>query len=318
MKILGIHIGYVNQNRILLIFCLILVLLFIYLTFIRNKIISNQEGFSQDQPFLVKFDQNIYDNFLAEIYDRIYEPSSYNKYIFDTIERITQPSKDNSFILDAGCGTGELLGYISKKGYKYVYGIDLSEPMIEFCREKIPYSQVKVGDLLIPVTYDKGTFHQIYMTGDTIYHIKDKIALLDNLYNWIMPGGHLILHLYDPMNFNPLPISGRPLLVDSLQKYSNQRITNSNIDFSDFKFKSIFDFSKLNQNLDNMVTYKETFVDKGTQYIRQNERIMYMNPVEEIIQMCQLMGFLVTGQIDLKDSILKDPYQYVFILERPN
>lgn len=315
MKFLGIHVGYKNQNRVLFILCLILVLIFIYLYFIRNKNPSiNQEGFSQEQPFLVKRDQEVYDGFLAEIYDGIYKPATYNHYIFDAVERLTQPSKEHSVILDAGCGTGELLEYVSKKGYKFMYGVDLSKDMIIFCQEKIPNCRVKEGDLLIPMTYDKATFHQIFLTGDTIYHVDDKLKLLYNLYNWLVPNGYLILHLYDPINFNPIPMSARPLLVDSLQDYSNERITNSQIDFTDFIFKSLFDFNKEN----TAITYQETFVDKNTQYVRQNERTMYMNQVDEIIQMCQYVGFLVHGQFNMSDSLLKDPYQYVFILEKPN
>ena len=52
--------------------------------------------------------------------------------------------------------------------------------------------------------------------------------------------------------------------------------------------------------------------------VRQNETILYMDPIDDIIAICQRAGFLVHGQMNMSDSVLKDPYQYVFILERPN
>jgi SAM-dependent methyltransferase len=50
-------------------------------------------------------------------------------------------------LLDVGCGTGDLLIYISKKGYE-VWGIDNSEVMVELAREKAKNVGVNVNILL--------------------------------------------------------------------------------------------------------------------------------------------------------------------------
>jgi SAM-dependent methyltransferase len=39
-------------------------------------------------------------------------------------------------ILDVGCGTGGLLEFLRKNGYKNIQGIDYSEPAIQFCKER--------------------------------------------------------------------------------------------------------------------------------------------------------------------------------------
>ena len=83
MNIFGIHIGYRNQSRFLLTICLLLTLFLIYVTFIRKRP-RRTEGFTQDMPFLVKRDQEMFDDFLAEIYDRIYQPRGPNHYISTT------------------------------------------------------------------------------------------------------------------------------------------------------------------------------------------------------------------------------------------
>lgn len=315
MKFLGIYIGYKNQHKILYILCLLLLLLFLYLSFIKPYFSPRREGFTQDLPFLMKHDNEIFDDFLAEIYNKIHQPRGPNQYIFDIVEKNTQPSKEKSVILDAGCGTGELLGYLHEKRYKYVYGVDLSQKMVEYCQEKWPNVNIKHGNVLIPMTYDKNTFTHIFMTGDTFYHIEDKLTALRNLYYWLSPHGYLILQLYDPMKWNPIPLSGRPLLVNSVQDYSNDRITNSTIDFVDFVFSSMFDFSKWDST--KKVIYQETFVDADTKNIRKNEIDLFMNPINDIISLCKYAGFLVHGQINMSDSPLNDPNQYIFILQRP-
>lgn len=318
MNLLGIRIGYKNQGRIFFVLFLILLLIFIYLTYIR-KTTKPREGFTQDIPFLVKRgEQEVYDDFLAQIYNRIYQPRGPNHFIFDAVEKMTESSKDKSVMLDAGCGTGELAGYMMKRGYKHVYAIDQSKYMIEYCNEQWPEMKALHGNFLVPMTYDKASFTHIFLTGDTIYHIQDKLTLLRNLYYWLMPNGYLILHLYDPLQFNPVPLAGRPVLVDSIQDITTDRITNSTIDFLDFVFKSVFDFSKIEGGNSDEVLHQQIFVDTNTKNVRQNETVLYMNPIDDIIHMCQYVGFLVHGQMNLGDSVLKDSKQYIFLLERPH
>mgnify|MGYP006267791349 CR=1 FL=1 len=325
MKILGTHIGYINQGRILFLIFMLLLLIFLYLTYIR-KTAKPREGFTQDAPFLVKRgDQEVYDDFLAQIYNRIWQPRGPNQYIFDAVEKLTESSKEKSVILDAGCGTGELAGYAFDKGYKYVYAIDQSQDMINYCAEKWPKMGAKQGNFLVPMSYDKGTFTHVFMTGDTIYHIQDKLTLLRNMFYWLMPNGYLILHLYDPLEFDPVPLAGRPVLVDSLKDIASERITNSTIDFLDFVFKSVYDFSKVgaDNSIDSLdadaeVLHQTVFIDSNTKNVRQNETILYMNSVNSILRMCQYVGFLVHGQMNLGDSTLRDPHQYIFLLERPH
>lgn len=316
MKFLGIHIGYKSQGKILYIICLLLSILVIYLSY-RRKQAPPREGFSQQSNFLVRRGVDVYDDFLAEVYDKIHQPKCINEYIFDAVEKLTQPSKEKSVLLDAGCGTGELVGYMHKKGYQYAFGLDKSNDMISHCQEKFPDIKVKQGDFMTPMTYDKNTFTHIMITGNTIYHIKDKVTMLRNLYYWLVPNGFLVLHLFDPMRFDPIPLTGRPLLVESLQEIVSQRITDSTIDFIDFVFKSSYDFSGVNST-DNEVIYQEVYIDQETKHVRQNEIVYYMNPIEEIVYMAQYVGFLVHGKMNLADSVNKDANQYMFVLERPH
>ncbi|MDP8213561.1 MAG: class I SAM-dependent methyltransferase, partial [Candidatus Euphemobacter frigidus] len=51
-----------------------------------------------------------------------------------TLIRRTGGSPDSK-ILDAGCGGGLLISLLRKKGYKDIFGIDLSKMMVGLCRE---------------------------------------------------------------------------------------------------------------------------------------------------------------------------------------
>ena len=313
MKFLGIYVGHKTQNKWLMVLCLVLVVWWIFL--IRNHA-PPREGFAQDDKFLVRRQMEMYDTFLAQIYDRIFDPKSLNQSIFDMVEKMTLPDTEKSVLLDAGTGTGELVQYMNSKGYAHAFGIDQSPDMVAMTMEKYPEVHVKVGDLSLPMTYDKHTFTHILMTGNTVYHFFDKIQLLRNLYYWLIPHGFLVLQVCDRERFDPIPSVGKPTTVDSLQSLVRQRVTDTEIDFMDFVYQSTYDFSRASR--DNTVLFQETFTDAHTRNVRQNELTLYMEPLDEILYMAQYAGFLVHGQVNLKESGSHDEHQFVFILQRPN
>ena len=311
MKIGNFYIGNKTQNKLLLFLCLLLALWLIYLMMNR---ITPKEGFEQSDRFVLRRNQDMYDDFLARIYDKIYQPKSVNQYVFDAVEKMTQPSQEQSVFLDAGSGTGELVHYISSKGYRYAFGMDRSEDMIAISQEKYPDIQCKVGDLSVPMTYDKHTFTHILMTGNTIYQFADKIQLLRNLYYWLTPHGFLIIHLCDREKFDPIPALGKPILIDALQSLVQERVTDSEITFPDFVYQSSYDFSRVSR--DQTVMFQETFTDAKSHHTRKNEMVLYMESLNDIVYMAQYVGFLVHGQMNLLEAN-QDKHQYIFVLQRP-
>ena len=121
------------------------------------------------------------------------------------------------------------------------------------------------------------------------------------------------MHVVDRERFDPIPPSGKPVLVDSVQSLVEERVTDTIIDFIDFQYKSSYDFTQAKPK--NAVLFQETFTDANSHHVRMNELTLYMEPMDEIIYMAQSVGFLVHGRIDMKETT-GDPYQYVFVLER--
>jgi SAM-dependent methyltransferase len=313
MKLFGWYIGHKTQNQILMLLTIILAIIMVWMVYKRNHIV-HQEGFIQNEHFLVKRQQDVYDDFTAQIYDKIFRPKQSNQFVFDATNRLTQMDNTKSVILDAGCGTGELANYIEQSGYKHVYGVDQSQDMIQVAINKNPNLKLKQADLTHPMAYDKNTFTHIFMTGMTIYDFQDKTNLFRNLYYWLIPNGYLILQVVDRSKFDPIPPTGKPLLVDSIQMFVEERVTNTEIDFQEFTYKSSYDFSNLNQDT---ALFQETFTDKATRNVRMNEKSLYMEEIDDIIYKAQYAGFLVHGQMNMGD-VDYDKYKYVFILERPN
>ena len=77
------------------------------------------------------------------------------------------------------------------------------------------------------------------------------------------PGGYLILHLVDREKFDPIVPGGRPPLLKNPQKYASSRISDTVIDFVDFKYRGKYDFSQLNENKVKFKNYEIDLEEKG-------------------------------------------------------
>ena len=299
---------------------ILLTLTIVGLTVYKKYFLATRyEGFQQSDKYILKSEEKVYDDFYCQIYDDLMLPETRTEYEVSKIIEMTQPNTQYSSFLDVGSGTGSLVNRLKEKGYN-AYGIDKSKSMVAKSQTKFPKTFIKCGDALEPITFDRGTFTHIICTGFTIYEIENKAQFFQNCYFWLQPNGYLILHLVDKDTFDPIIPAGKPRVLDSPQKYSNQRITETLIDFIDFKYKSTYDFSKS----DGRVIHKETFNDNQTQNIRENERTLFMKNTEDILSISTKYGFIVKGKVIMgepnteingKENV-DSPSQYLYILER--
>lgn len=284
---------------------LILCLRYLGENYISPKPIS--EGFIQNGNFVVKTNDDIYDIFYAEKYDILHKPDIRCNLEVNNIIRMTQPSREYSCFLDIGSGTGSLVNQLTNSGYR-AYGIDKSVDMIDYSQKKYPDIQVEKGDALETLLFETGTFTHVICNYFTIYQFKDKLQFFRNCYQWITPGGYLILHLVDPNRFDTIIPAGKPLNIDSPQKYTNHRILETYIEFDTFKYTSKIDPSKFN--------ILETFTENYTGQVRQNDIQLYIEPKEMILGITNIVGFILHGQMNY-ETINGDSYQYLVVLERP-
>jgi ubiquinone/menaquinone biosynthesis C-methylase UbiE len=201
---------------------------------------------------------------------------------------------------------------LHEQGY-VAQGIDKSQAMIKAGLKKYPNTDIKLGDAENSAEIEQGSMTHITCMNFTIYAFEDKISFFRNCYFWLNPGGYLFLHMVNHRKYDPIVPAGKPLLLKHAQNYSKSRITDTVIDFTDFKYKSSLDFSNVDDK--KIAVQTETFTDKTSGNVRQNETIMHMESEEEILKKAHFVGFLVQAKFQMKDHAM-DQHQTVYILER--
>jgi len=308
-KILKFFLSRKNEWLVLAIF--LLILLFI-LQFSRKSV--RYEGFQQKEQFTMQRGNDVYDEFYSEIYDKLNKTETRSERESIEIVKATYPDKDQSVFLDIGCGTGCLVNALKRRGYNAI-GVDKSNAMIETGKKQHQNAKgsMQCGDAMDPMLFERGTFTHILCMDRTVYEIEDKVAFFRNCKHWLQPGGYLIMHLVEPGKFNPVVPLGQPsgIIGTSVQLKTpdGKRVTDTAIDFLDFKYKSAYDFSQLKDA--GTVVQKETFTDAASSKVRQNEHTMYMASPSSILEDARYCGFLMTGEF----VSTEDKEQKVYILK---
>jgi cyclopropane fatty-acyl-phospholipid synthase-like methyltransferase len=296
-----------NQTlfQILLLLTIIVLAMFFYKRYNKPP---TYEGFQQQEKFILKTDGDSYDDFYGEIYDELMLPKERAQYELEQVLATLQPEPQFSTMLDVGSGTGAVVDCLTKKGYR-VYGIDKSADMLQVAKSKYPSIETKCQNVEEPMAYDRALFTHIFCTNFTIYEIENKFQFFKNCYYWLQNNGYLILHLAEKDKFNTIVPAAKKDVLNT----SNNRLLKTEIDFPDFMYSSEYVYLNTVE-----VVHKEGFTDKKTQNIRQNERTLYMNGADDIIEMARNAGFIAKGGFTLTESppSCRDKWQQIVILER--
>lgn len=297
------------QTLVLLGIAMLLVLLYK-----RQNLSPFYEGFSQDAPFVSKYDQDIYDDFYVQIYDRLFLSDKMGTYIADKVIEMTQPTPEKSVFLDIGSGTGNVVSHLHDRGYR-AYGIDTSKAMVKHSSDKFPDIHIKCGDVMEPMIFEPNTMTHILCTEMTLYQFtnKNKRTFFKNCHHWLMPGGYLAIQLVDPDTFDTIIPGGKPPLITSPQQYVSKRITDTIIDFIDFEYKASYQMDPTS-NKESIL--KETFTDGLTKNVRQNEITLFMEDIDTIVATAKSQGFLLQGLVNLQDGVIGDKHQYLYVFKR--
>lgn len=288
--------------KILLFVTLLLLLVIMFKT--TSKRI---EGFEQNDKFLIKSGTDIYDKFYADIYDYLVFNNLKDDYEVGAIINSASPTS-KSKILDIGSGTGHHVASLGAKGLD-VLGIDISPSMVEKAKENFPDYKFEVKDATNSATFEPNTFTHILCMYFTIYYFKDKTQFFSNCYNWLMPGGYLIVHLVDRDKFDPILPPGNPLLYVSPQRYAKERITSTKVKFTDFSYSADF---KLDDKNDKAL-FVEKFKNDSDGKVRKNEHTLYMEDIQQIVDIAQGCGFILESKIDLLQCQYEYQYLYMFV-----
>lgn len=282
------------------IFVVLLILLLCVLVFGSRK--KMRESFTGKSKFITFKNNDLYDDFYADVYDKLVYSPSKNKFELKAISKYIQKGK----ALDIGSGTGHHVDDLNKKGFDCV-GLDSSRGMIEQAKIKFPQDKFVYGNALKPMTFQPNSFDLITCLYFTVYYIKDKEQFFKNVALWLSDGGYFILHLVDKKKFNPIVPAGEPFTIISPQNYADERIEDSVVQFDKFKYKSNFSLPEKNKGV-----FKEYFKFKDNNQVRQNDHTFYMESQREIVQQVKNMGLKLIETIDMSACNYDHQYLYIF------
>ena len=296
-----------NINTIFLVILIIIIIIMFsrYLLKSNKNILSYHEGFTQNEKYLSKFNEDIYDDFYVSIYDELHDTMNIVDYEYDELIK-TVPFNYNSKLLDIGSGTGYFLNVLSNNDINAV-GLEKSTSMKNNSENLYPNIYVINGDANDPKTFDRTSFSHITMLSFTFYEFEEQYNLIKNCFFWLQNNGYLIIHLVDKDKYNPLIAASNPFSNMNPQQFTSERIKKSRIDFGDFNYLNQVDFKN-----DNRISIKETFTDNLTQNVRENELTIYVSPLQKTLNMIINTGFIAKGKFNFKN----DPHQFVYIFTK--
>ena len=138
-----------NQNQPIVLVRILLILMVAYLIFYMFRMTKdkkNIEGFTQKKKFELRTNNDIYDNFYSDIYDKIMYDKNKLDYEIEELTNLTKMNK-KSTILDIGSGNGHHVGALYNAGMNAV-GIDLSKYMI--LDGMMVHDKIEFHTILIP------------------------------------------------------------------------------------------------------------------------------------------------------------------------
>jgi ubiquinone/menaquinone biosynthesis C-methylase UbiE len=247
---------------------------------------------------------DIYDDFYASVYDTLFsipERISFEKASIREYALSDWPKKEIK-LLDVCSGTCPLADYYCKEGIDFV-GVDTSESMLKKARTKCKSGRFYKGDVTRAETFPPKSFSHATMLYFSIYQFRNPKMVLDNIYSWLKPGGILVLHIVDPNKFDPILDAASPFLAFSVQKYSTERVIDSDVFFDKFKYKSRF----IKDPDDDDAKFEEVFEFPDT-YREHNHRL-YMPSVSDMLDIVRSSGFTRHEMVDM--TSVGYEYQYL-------
>lgn len=130
-------------------------------------------------------------------------------------DRLTENKEQ--IILDAACGPGWLTAKLSKE-YPNIIGLDGSEPLIKFAKQRYPDLKFTPGDLTTTLPFPDNNFDTVIMNM-AAHDIEEQIKTFAELYRILKPNGQFLLTFSNPYYSFPVGVWKRGLIGRLLFRY---------------------------------------------------------------------------------------------------
>jgi len=266
---------------------------------------KGREGFEGQ----TKFHESPYDSEYAGISKQLWHP--YEKLQFESVSFQDIALADwpvaSVKVVDLACGVAPQACWFKNLGVEYT-GADSSSDMLEKARKDCPSAKFKKCDITQAACFPLKSFSHAFILGFSIYEFANPKIVFDNANAWLQPGGYLVVHMVDPDKYDALLDLASPFAAFSLQKYSSERQTKSEIYFNDFKY--IGELKKKPDEDDAVFAETMVYFDPadGIKY-REQKHDWYMPSVERMIEIAKTSGFRLKEKVHLV-ACAKE-YQYL-------
>lgn len=254
---------------------------------------SSVEHFDVDSGNTFEDSTEIYDETYASIYNLLWHSNEQLEFERVSIQDLTLADKAKSDVrvLDMCSGTAPHACFFKNLGVDYV-GVDTSDAMIRQARKECPSAKFQKGDITQVQLFSQKSFSHALLLTFSIYQFENPKIVSDNAYQWLQPDGYFVVHLVDPDKYDPVLDLASPFAAFSLQKYSIDRKTDSQIYFDKFKYvgslkkKEDEDPAEYNE----VLTYYDP-ADNGGKKYRENKHYWMMPSKERMIDIIKTSGF---------------------------
>lgn len=161
-------------------------------------ILLDQDSFEFPKNF---YETEYHQTYLTHVDPEMLDPQTYYEKMCRVAEpwihKVKEHLTGSETVLDVGCSTGHLLMGI-KNHCAQVYGHELSQKEIKFCKEQL---KLDVSDVPLDQRFSTHTFDLITMIF-VLEHIGDPVNFLASFKKYLKPGGKLLVlvpNIKDPL-----------------------------------------------------------------------------------------------------------------------
>jgi SAM-dependent methyltransferase len=278
----------------------------------RTKLdLNGVEAFANPGSSLEEhFDCDCYDQFYSKVYDQLVQPTARagleTQIVLEWMEEKGR-ARDTLRIGDIGCGTGLHVALFARQGVASAIGYDKSTEMIKTAKNRYPDEKYEVGDAAVATMAAADQFDVMTAYYFTIYLTPNRADVLKNIYLWLSAGGVFVCHIVNKLKFDPILESASPFVGFSVQKYADERVTKSEVNFEEFDYTGDF------QLHGSRAVYEELFKFRDGR-VRRHEQRVWMPNIDAMVAEVESVGFKYAHHVDL--TPIGYEYQYLFFFQK--
>jgi SAM-dependent methyltransferase len=150
-----------------------------------------------DDPEFFAGYRNLRDNLVA-LHENIIQP----------MVPVIVPNAAGKRVVDLGCGDGFYCRIARDQGAAHVLGVDPSEKMLAFARERTTGPGIEYVRAFAEDAHIEQVSVDLVVTILALHYVKDFTGVVRSVWNWLRPGGEFVMIVEHPVATAPDPSEG--------------------------------------------------------------------------------------------------------------